>query len=75
MGHTSQAGPKGPKLEFRATRHLLKYDCKFYDDDEDDADSDKSWSYKLLPVKGRCSELIGGFDHLVTPLSSKPFGY
>ena len=44
-------------------------------DDDDDGDDDKSLSYKLPPVKGRCSELIGGFDHLVTPLSSTPIGY
>ena len=59
------------------SRLLVKENCKFHgdDDDDDDDDDDKSLSYKLPPVKGRCSELIGGFDHLVTPLSSDPIGY
>ena len=51
-----------------------QYGYKFHNDDDDDVDNEKSWSYKLPPVKGRCSGLIGGFDHLVTPLSPDPIG-
>ena len=63
----------GPKLE--SGPQTTQYGYKFHNDDDDDVDDEKSWSNKLPPVKGRCSGLIGGFDHLVTPLSPDPIGF
>ena len=78
--HPAQVGRRNskvtwdPKLESGPPYWLLfQSSCKF-PDNEDDADDEKSLSNKLPPVKGRCSELIGGFDHLVTPLSPDPIG-